>query len=75
MSVQILIGEDGQSCLYCSVTDWAFGPVFHDDESPEEFLEWLKRDPRGLTDKELESKYVEWQKLKEMKFQELPDAD
>lgn len=35
------------ACLYCSTTDWAFGPVFTDsddhdaDERLEAFLRWL----------------------------------
>lgn len=72
------IGHDNFAVMYCSTTDWAFGPVFnerdgHDAfERIESFLRWFKRngdvyplwydDPRQLTDSELERKYSEWLK-------------
>jgi hypothetical protein len=62
MGVRILRDKDGDSCLYCSTTGNAFGPIFYDGEEPEEFLEWLKIDPRKLTNKELEDKVYEWRK-------------
>lgn len=67
MGVRILENkEDGYKCLYCSVTMWAFGPIFYKDEDPQEFLEWLGRiDPRSLTDKELENKVYDWRKTLE----------
>ena len=58
--------------MFCSTTGWAFGPVFKDEhaqEVPEDcemldgrdlvdlFLEWLAKDPRGLSDKKLEEAY------------------
>lgn len=53
----------GHAVMYCSTTDWAFGPVFHDtdehdaEERVEVFLEWLREDPRRLNDHELQMKY------------------
>jgi hypothetical protein len=55
--------------MYCSTTNWAFGPVFDDtdyhsaEERIEFFLKWLMVDPRGLPDSILESKYQEWRVL------------
>ena len=60
MSTHILSDKDGQSCLYCSTTEWAFGPIFHTGEDAEDFLKWLGTDPRHLTDGELEDKVAEW---------------
>lgn len=60
MGVSILRDKDGKSCLYCSTTMWAFGPIFGKEHDPDEFLEWLNDDPRRLTDKELESEYCDW---------------
>ena len=61
--------------MYCSTTDWAFGPVFsgndnHDaEERCQAFLDWLgKVDPRSLSDSELEGKYTEWQKQEEAQW-------
>jgi len=71
MGVRILIDADHEhAVLYCSTTDWAFGPVFREDEydhAPEDraelFLEWLSqfgRDARLYTDAELSSKFTDW---------------
>lgn len=52
--------------MYCSTTEWAFGPVFYDDndhsadERIELFMNWLQVDPRSLPDNILERKYSEW---------------
>jgi len=65
MGVRTIRGAD-QSVMYCSVTDWAFGPVFSDtkdhdaEDRIEAFLRWLPLDPRKYRDYELESKYSEW---------------
>jgi hypothetical protein len=65
MSVHTLIG-DKQAAMYCSTSDWAFGPVFSDTkthdaaERVESFLRFLKVDPRILDETELEKKYHEW---------------
>lgn len=83
MGVRTLRGDD-QACMYCSTTDWAFGPVFSDDgnhgaeERIESFLRWFARngntgplhysDPRQLTDSELESKYTDWRAQEEAQW-------
>lgn len=61
MGVRILEDKNGMACLYCSVTDYAFGPVF-DNGSAEAnlFLEWLPRDAREYQDNELVEKYSEF---------------
>jgi len=52
MSVHILTDSTGETAaMYCSTSDWAFGPVFnckdgHDaDDRAELFLRWLKAVP------------------------------
>jgi hypothetical protein len=73
MGVRILTGhEQGtnqvRACLFDSVTEWAFGPVFYDyedgtsaDDVAESFLIWLReadnRDPRQIPDLQLEELY------------------
>lgn len=58
--------ESDQAVLYCSTSDWAFGPVFTDsdthdaDERAEAFCRWLKRDARLLTDAEMHAEYAAW---------------
>lgn len=65
MGWRILKGDDS-ACFYCSTSDWAFGPVFSDenghdaDERAEAFARWLVIDPRTLTDGELASRYTAW---------------
>jgi hypothetical protein len=54
----------GYSCLFCSTSMTAFGPVFDEDESIEEFLEWLGDDPRKLSAHELESAVDVWRHQK-----------
>ncbi len=68
MGVHILTdNEEGVSCLYCSTSGWAFGPVFYSDEDPQEFLDWLgDEDPRRFKDQELENKVYEWRKSLEI---------
>ena len=53
MGVRILESTEGEAVLYCSTSDWAFGPVFPDAEQAEAFLEFIDKDPRSMTDKEL----------------------
>jgi len=45
MGCRILKGEEGRAVLYCSTTDWAFGPVFWSYEQAERFLAWLRETP------------------------------
>lgn len=58
--------DDERAIMYCSVTDWAFGPVFftkngHDAvDRMELFIDWLPLDPRKYNDNELEQKYHEF---------------
>lgn len=65
MGVRIL--GNRTTALYCSTTDWAFGPVIYEDsqhdaeERAEAFLRWLgPRDPRRFTDTELQNAYSQW---------------
>ena len=60
--------------LYCSCTDWAFGPVFYGDdarglsaiEEAEAFIAWLEpRDPREIPLGELEVQYSAFRDRKE----------
>jgi hypothetical protein len=82
MGLRILVGhEQGDygyerqiACLFDSVTDWAFGPIFHraeNGDSPEDlaqaFLDWLQeqaenngRDVRQLPPRELEKLHDQW---------------
>jgi len=56
MGVHILYDpSEGAAVLWCSTTDWAFGPVIRDNEFgdgvsavelAEEFLAWLGEQPR-----------------------------
>ena len=48
------------ACFYCSSTNWAFGPVFDSYEEAEGFSEWLKIDPRTLSEPELEGRYMQY---------------
>lgn len=65
MGVRI-ISDYKHSVMYCSTTEWAFGPVFRDDEEHdsdervESFLRWMKDDPRTLSDLVLGARYSEW---------------
>ncbi len=73
MGVRILHSEqDEQAVLYCSTTGWAFGPVIglgpvmpYDPvdsvERAEAFLRWLAVDARSLSEKELETRWSDWQ--------------
>jgi hypothetical protein len=50
------------ACLYDSVTDWCFGPIFDTEEDAEDFLEFLRtsgisKDPRIMSDQELSTHY------------------
>jgi hypothetical protein len=37
--------NDGHAVLYCSTTDWAFGPVFRNYAQAVKFLDWLAVTP------------------------------
>jgi hypothetical protein len=66
MGVHILRSTEGDSCLYCSTSDWAFGPIFFAGEDPQDFLDWLVRDPRILNDSELANRVAEWREGNEV---------
>jgi hypothetical protein len=74
MGVRIVTNHE-QAVMYCSTTDWAFGPVVsekngHDaEERLELFCEFLHpTDPRHFTDDELVSKYNEWLAQEEVQW-------
>lgn len=70
MGVRILVDSDyysgGAAVLFCSTSDWAFGPVIMESESgdfdarqmAELFLKWLGEDPRHLDDNRLRNAYT-----------------
>ena len=82
MGVHTLIDrKNNQAAMFCSTTDWAFGPVFSDTETHDaaervdSFLRFLKVDPRTLDEPELEKKYGEWRAQEDKQwFNELMDA-
>ena len=45
MSCRIADTTDGQAILYCSTTDWAFGPLFASHEEAAAFCAWLREHP------------------------------
>jgi hypothetical protein len=71
VSVRIISdNEQSVAVLYCSTTDWCFGPVIHEDpafdksatERAEAFLEWYApNDVRTLTDAVLSDVFTRWQ--------------
>jgi hypothetical protein len=52
--------------IFDSVTGWAFGPTFSNEEEADSFLafvsRWGGRDARSLSDAELENVYAQWLK-------------
>jgi hypothetical protein len=68
MGVKVLRGVDepdgtlGRACLFCTTSNYAFGPLFRDWEEGAEFLDWMKyvrvSDPRKLTGDELSSEIM-----------------
>jgi hypothetical protein len=68
MGVRILHNaEDDAAVLYCSTTDWAFGPVFENAAHAEAFVRWCfrteGRDPRSFTDAGLQDAHHRWLSL------------
>lgn len=63
MSVRITSAEDVVA-LFCSTTGFAFGPTFDDEDAAQEFLDWYDkhedRDPRLLSDGEMEALHTQW---------------
>lgn len=72
MGVRILAHEDttgdreGGAVLFDSVTGWAFGPVFADEDEAESFLDWCRekglRDVRELGGATLKAQYEQFLK-------------
>lgn len=61
MGVRILYGDNGESCLYDSATETVFGVLFHPDEDPQEFLDWLEpADARSFDNLTIQNKINEW---------------
>lgn len=57
--------EEGKSVLYCSVADTAFGPVFTEPETADDFLDWANgkedlEDLRLLLPDQLASAITYW---------------
>jgi len=70
MGVRILAGDD-MAAIYCSTSDFAFGPVFHGDEARDKAHSYLifiaetdGRDPRTIPDGDLERMLGEWMAAK-----------
>lgn len=64
MSVRILEdSETGYKCMYCSTSMWVFGSIFRKNEDVEDFIDWLKVDPRSISDRILEKKINLWRTL------------
>jgi hypothetical protein len=75
MAVRILHDQERDvATLYCSSTDWAFGPVAgekHEREANERlqsFLEWHPGDVRHLSDAELVAAWQAWQAQEEDQY-------
>lgn len=66
MSIR-LTSQESRVALYDSVTGYAFGPTFADEDEASSFLDWLERyhaDPRALRISELENAYARWYALR-----------
>ena len=58
MGVRILEDrESGEAVIYCSTTEWAFGPVFPSGGHAQAFLDWCPVDTRQFTSARLEEEY------------------
>jgi hypothetical protein len=64
MGIRIIDNPREGAAFYCSVTDTAFGPVFHDRYEAQEFLDWLPEDPRRFSNEELWDKLIEFREEK-----------
>lgn len=68
MGCRIIVGhEDGcdgeRALLYCSTSEWAFGPVFYSADDARAFRAWCFArygDPRTLDANRLEVVHGEW---------------
>ena len=59
MGCRILEGDSG-AVLYCSTTNWAFGPIFEDYEKADAFIEHCDKDPRKYSKEELKECHQQW---------------
>ena len=42
MAIEILTDKDtNQSVMICNTSEMAFGPVFGEDEDPQDFINWI----------------------------------
>lgn len=71
MSIEILTDRDtNQSVMFCNTSEIAFGPVFGEDEDPQDFLDWVETELTILSKDEIHqiksyvlSKFVDqWRK-------------
>ncbi len=57
---------DAGAFMYCTVTGWAFGPLFDSADDCKEFMAWVDgqkgadTDPRTLTTKDLHDLHSRW---------------
>ena len=82
MGVRILTDPDQRlAALYCSTSDWAFGPVFYgsDDKEPDEraeaFLRWIGTDLRRMDSAQIESAYTTWMAQESAQYQREYDSE
>ena len=87
MGVRIIYDEKHeQANLYCSTSEWAFGPIFHSqsekgkryhsaDERCEAFLSYLVKhnypDPRKLNEIELRTAFHSWLAQEDKQWKEV----
>jgi len=73
MAVEVLEGWRGQatghrykiSVMFCNTSDWAFGPVFGEDDDPHDFMRWLETDPRVLSETDLGWAVEDWRLMRD----------
>jgi hypothetical protein len=49
-------GPTDGAFLFCTVTEWAFGPLFDSADDCKEFLEWMERQRPGVDVRTIEAK-------------------
>jgi hypothetical protein len=69
MGLRILYDPaDDMAVMYCSTSDWAFGPVLYGPDANDRcqaFIDWLPRDARTYDQPELERLFSEWCAIEE----------
>jgi hypothetical protein len=67
MGCHVLELSDGRAVLHCSCSGVVFGPVFDDEDRAEAFIAYAirttGRDPRAMTDKQVEDAVALWKLL------------